>query len=259
MTLLSPDLDATTRVGTPRAVKRFLTSLARAKRPIVKTHRLVSDFFGPFDADAEPMPDLALWLRENADFCYAARDGREVMASYHLYRRSFDDQANCPIGDFLRQDSGDGRSRVAYWRHHVDDGLQSEQALALLFHETVKDTQAQLEALGEHLKMAPVLKQPLLPRPIRTGTDYRVARLMGFRPPSTARPGRSGRPKKWWDLFSPEDREFFAAESGDTLVRLGVETSPDWAVSPSQLSSPKADSAEPDASPGIAQAEQPTT
>lgn len=236
---LVADLDHALRTGTEQAARRFSATLRRSRRPLIKTHLPVSTFFGisnlgakanrSNEAAASVVPQRLLdWLREKADFCYAARDGRSVMVSYHLYRRGYDTSAMCDIGTFMRQSTESGKSRVAHWQQHVQQGLSTPQVLPVLFHKTLENPKLQIEELADFFGMRPRHRVPALPRPIQDVKEYRLARLLGVRPQSTARPGRHGRPPKWWNSFTEADNQLFANEGGAGLMLLGIEDSQEW-------------------------------
>lgn len=229
---LAPSLDRVLRLRTRRAMRGFLQGLKRTPRPIIKTHCKIPELIGEREPDGGwSTPRLIDWLRENAVFCYAARDGREVMASYHLYTQQLDSSAAVPFSQFLRATTHGGLSRCEHWRDHVDGGLDHPSVLTLRFHKTIHETRRTIEEMAGAFGVEPNFREPLIAPPVASGATRRFSRLFRLKPESTAHPGRSGRPKKWPLVFGESDREYFARCAGDMLIRLGVEESSAWAES----------------------------
>ncbi|MFN8543935.1 MAG: sulfotransferase domain-containing protein [Candidatus Binatia bacterium] len=224
------DLDALTRVDGAMPTTTARRILGRARRPLLKTHCLPG--FRAWTATAAQR-DLAVewaqWLDARATVLYVHRDGRDVMCSYHLLLKSVSEAARCPVGEFMRQQAN-GTSRARAWAEHVRRWLEQPQVHVLRFDDLTKDTRRVLTTLGSLVGATPLYREPLLPPQFRSVWESRRARLLSVHPDSTAilSKYRHGALERWRDAFTPADREFFHAEAGEMLIRLGYETSDAW-------------------------------
>lgn len=209
------------RPGRPEECDRVLGAIPR---PCLKTHntpgmeRTAPEHRAYIDA----LLDRSTWF-----YCY--RDGRNVMCSLQRFRQSFDNSAAEGIGAFLREDHGDGRSRVRAWADHVRAWMAVERVKLVRFEDVVKDTRSLLERVGTALDLEPEWNEPLLPNPTKSRLEHWWSRLSG-RDESTNITGRGKglEPVKWKAAFTPEDRRFFEEESQGLLIALGYERSSDW-------------------------------
>lgn len=209
------------RPGRPEECERVLRAIPR---PCLKTHntprmeRTAPEHRAYIDA----LLERSMWV-----YCY--RDGRNVMCSLQRFRQSFDTTASEGIGPFLREDHGDGRSRVRAWADHVREWLAVERVLPVRFEEVVKDTRSLLERVCKALDLEPEWNEPLLPKPTKSRLEHWWSRVSG-RDESTNITGRGKglEPVKWKTAFTPEDRLFFEEQSQGLLVELGYEKSSDW-------------------------------
>jgi len=207
--------------------KTAIKILNRAPRAVIKTHRFPFTAFTDCNGKSEVLSeDWFSTLTQQAQIINVMRDGRDVIASYHLFRQRFDPAAHCPIGEFLRQ-TDHGMSRVGYWAHHVQSWDRVPGVLRVSTEEILKKTSNTLRTLGESLGMEPRWEEPLLPAPFSTLWASRRARLFGIKPESTAIIGPPQK-QKWRSAFTREDRAFFHQEAGDLLIALGYEASDAW-------------------------------
>jgi hypothetical protein len=199
--------------------------LARARRPIVKTHALPG--FASFRPDHAAFVDA---LIADADLYSVHRDGRDVMCSLHLYFQAFDARARCSLSEFLRQ-RDEGASRPRRWAEHVLRWRAEPGVRSLPYESLVTSPGPTLERLAGELGLVARMREPLLPPRLRGAWQARWLRLFSRRPPVTtvlSDPSGRRRPERWREAFTPEDRAFFHAEAGDALVELGYERSDGW-------------------------------
>jgi len=198
--------------------------LRRTAKALLKTHRIPSSN-NKDTLQSFAQKDLSQ-LFEKADIVYVYRDGREVMSSYHQYRKGFDPKARCSLAEFMRQDDS-GVSRVKFWANHVQSWLSLSGVITLKYDEVINNTQATLRRLGSAFQMEPLYLQPLLPKPLENQTASRCSRLFRIRPESTAilAPGEK---ENWRVAFTLSDRQFFHDEAGTLLIELGYESSSGW-------------------------------
>lgn len=203
---------------------RALEILRRARRPIVKTHALAEHAAG-----GGANPDFARALFADADRLSVVRDGRDVLTSLHVYRRSFDPTTPADFSAFLREER-DGATPARRWAADVRRDLALEGVTRLRFEDLLGDTRAVLRELGRRLGMEPAWVEPLVPRPVRGRWGSRVRRLFARAPQATTVPAGALRtPRRpWRAVFTPADRALFQREAGDLLVELGYEPSDAW-------------------------------
>jgi len=195
--------------------------LKRAKHPTIKTHCL-----------KRHLDHHSQWsnkLIEKSKIVYVVRDGRSVLCSLHPFVKGYSEKAQCSFRDFIRQESN-GMSRCKKWANHVTEWMNTPDILFIRFEDVIKNTEATLAKIGEHLDLKPLYINPLLPKSIQSRRESIWLALTQLSPESTTHMNFSDQPKgkKYTELFSPEDRAFFQQETGDLLVRLGYESSDAW-------------------------------
>lgn len=224
------NLDALISIPHPGVSERTaLRVLRRSRRPLIKTH-LLPGFENWFQAlQVAQLPDR--WRRrlDGCRICYAVRDGRSVMCSYHIFHQGFDPAAHVPLSDFLRQ-SREGVTRVRAWANHVRAWREQREVHAVRFEDLVRDPETTLAGIAAHFDLTYRRVQPLLPRKVESLLAFRRDRLLGIRPESSAIRARREpkRPPGWRELFSRADRAFFHEETEGLLIELGYESGTDW-------------------------------
>lgn len=213
------------RPGQPVECDRVLKAI---RRPCLKTHNT--------PAMERTAPEHRAYidaLLARSTWCYCYRDGRSVLCSLQRFRQGFDRSTSEGISGFLREDFGDGRSRVRAWADHVRAWLDTPNVVPVRFEDTIRKTREQIEQLGQAMGMKPSMHEPLLPKATKTRLEHWFSRLTG-RDESTNISGRGKglEPVKWQQAFSEADRRFFHEEAGDMLLRLGYETSDAWVDGP---------------------------
>lgn len=212
--------------------KKAIEILARAKRPLIKTHSLPQ-----FRELGSENQDFVEKLLEKADTYYVVRDGREVLCSGHLWMQQFDPSTRCTLSEFLRQKSGD-MSRPKIWANHVHSWLQQPDVNLLRFEQSVTKTSETLAQIGKDLGIEPLYVEPLLPQRRLYGSkieDYLLRLMRRFESTAIVGRYRNQQPKKWQQAFTEEDRIFFHQEAGEVLIDLGYEVSDIWINEPQQL------------------------
>ena len=200
--------------------------LRRTDRPLVKTHAWPGYQDGFLDTHRGGLDRAWVdWLDETATIFYVYRDGRDVLCSYQLFRRSFDPDARGPIGEFLRGTEGD-TNRVRRWADHVRAWRDRPDVHLVQFEALLDDPVPILQDIGETIGEPPRMKEPLLPQPFESIWESRWARLFAMRPESTAI--INGESQDWKETFTADDRAFFQEEAGELLIELGYEDSGDW-------------------------------
>lgn len=216
------------RADGPMPDQKALRILRGAPRVPVKTH-LRADYTRDHVAHTYPgrLPDR--WvelLEERARFVYVVRDGRDVLASYQTFARSWDPEARGTIGQFLRTRTGD-RSRVRVWADHVEGWLARPEVIVVRFERILGDPASTIAELSSALGLPSLDVTPLLPPATPSIWAGRLDRLRMRAPVSTTTLARSGETTlRWQRDFSPADIELFAEEAGDLLQRLGYPLTP---------------------------------
>jgi len=202
--------------------------LRRTERPLVKTHSwpgYQQAFLGSHDGGLDA--GWVDWLGERATIFYVYRDGRDVLCSYQLFRQSFDSDACCSIGAFLRG-TENGTNRVRRWADHVRSWRNRPGVHFISFETLLDDPKSIIRRIGDIIGESPVWERPLLPEPFSSIWDSRRARMFSVCPESTAI--INGESQDWENAFAVEDRTFFYEQAGDLLIDLGYESSVDWAT-----------------------------
>jgi len=192
--------------------RNALALLALAPRPLIKTHAL-PDFASLKD---EHRPFLAELLAAS-DIIYTVRDGRRVLCSMYAWMQNFGGGLRTESGEtmtfarFIRGESPkNGLSRAAEWADHVTRWFNTDGVQVVRFEDVVGNTEAALTRL----------EQPLLPRPITSGRETKIARLLG-RLESTNIHNGAHKPMNPAEAFSDDDLAFFWREAGHAMRLLG--------------------------------------
>lgn len=198
--------------------------LSRSPRPIIKTHELPNSSFAK--KELQPLVEA---IFDRAQTICVVRDGRNVMASLQLFEREWNPETETNFQRFIRSEY-DGMSRPAYWNHHIRSWQAVKESHTIRYIDVVKETAKTLYEIGQFLDMSPTMREPLLPPATKSVFESRLRRLFGITD-STTIPGRPKgvkKPKKWHELFTSEDREFFDKAAGQLLIDLGYEQDHSW-------------------------------
>ena len=211
------NLDRLGRHRSPISQARLTELVRRGQRPLFKTHLLPD--FAPVRAVQGDWLDR---LTERARIIYVVRDGRAVMASLRRHEAALGMPTGENFSDYIRRER-DGRSRVHEWLEHVERWISTEGVYVLKYEDILSDGPRVLAGLGGLLGLPPRMVDPLAPPLIRSLWRKRVMRYTHRRPTTTALTPRTA-PKRWRELFRPEDHLYFESIAGGLLEKLGYET-----------------------------------
>jgi hypothetical protein len=199
--------------------------LRRPDRPIIKTHH--DPDFGELSGENQ---EFAQSLLNIADRIYVVRDGRDVMASTHVWIQQSREDARRPFDDFLRYDIG-GTTWPEEWARHVRTWTRLDDILVLRFEDILSRSRETLQRLSDWLDLSPRYTEPYLPKPGRTsGRLHSYLRRLTRQFESTAIPGRYGgqEPVDWREALDEEDKRRLHDRIGDVLIEFGYETDDSW-------------------------------
>ena len=233
----------------------------REKVPLVKTHLTPADIQRSLHADRFLSPRAAAIVRtvsQGVPVVHVHRDGRDAMVSWFHYMKDCGAGLpsdlrprlqHCSFSEFLRMPNtfcvpvrgfeSQDASRPRYWQYHVDSWLSQPGTVHVSYEGLHGDFASNVQRVVSELGLADRLTStPQRPPFVRRGAGGRGARLFrrarlslaatghricrGIRhyPPAAAW-ARKGVVGEWKHYFSPQDIEFFMAEAGDMLRRLG--------------------------------------
>ena len=193
---------------------------------LVKTHALP----GPEAWQDPAARDYAGQLLATSPIVYVHRDGRDVLVSLYHYVGSYSAAArDQSFAAFIRSAHPGkdirGLSRAAYWQHHVLTWLDHQPTVLSAF-EALRADPGSLAEIAPRVGVQPraTIREVTLER--RGGRRGRIGRLLarvglGARPPSSAILPRAGRSGGWRAAFDEADLEWFDAEAGEAMRRLG--------------------------------------
>jgi len=205
--------------------------LARAARPIVKTHA------GPEFQDYGPSERAyAEAVLCNADVIAVHRDVRDVLASFHHYHRAISRGSQHNLSTFIQEKDG-GVSRPRAWANRVREWREAG-AHSIAYEEIIGDPAATLRRFAELLELTPEFITPTLPSPLRGRWHARGLAAFSRSPEATTVPGAPGRPLDWRESLTQSDRDFIHQEAGDLLIELGYEDSDSWVAEGPSSASP---------------------
>jgi hypothetical protein len=198
-------------------------------------------------------------VSQDAPVLHVHRDGRDAMVSWFHYMKDCGAGLpsdlrprlqHCSFSEFIRMPNKfylpmrgfepHDSSRPRYWQHHVDAWLSHPGAIHTSYEGLHGDFPSALQHIATGLGLADRLtNSPQRPPFVRRSSNssiaarlYRRMRLMlavaghrigrGVRhyPPAAAW-ARKGVVGEWKAYFAPSDLDFFMAETGDLLPRLG--------------------------------------
>lgn len=214
------DLDHLMRVNQPYVSEsQAIDLLSRPSIPLVKTHSLPLTI----KHGAENSP-VTKQIQHTANIYYIVRDGRDVLCSVYRWKN-----AQCSLAEFIRQQEN-GMSRPKQWANHVLSWLNESKVHLRRFEDICHTPNTFLEEIAREYNISPLWIDPLFPRRRQTDSrweDYclRLTRRLE----STTIVGRhQGKPPKWQQALTCEDRAFFHQEAGQVLMQLDYESSEDW-------------------------------
>lgn len=178
---------------------RALAVLRRPRRPILKTHFLDPDLANL----RKSQPVLADWLERRARFVHVTRDLRQVIPSVWAFLQDWRPAQAGPFDEaFAKHWIGQALDHRRGWESHP--GVRG-----LDYAQITSDPMDSVLRLGEWLSEIPLLRQPLLPRALKSRWHSRCLRLFACRSESTAilasRPSPGWNPD-WESLLPPPCR-----------------------------------------------------
>jgi hypothetical protein len=196
-------------------------------RVLIKAHDLPSATF--WKSERECLH--AQQILQNSPIIYVQRDGRDVMVSLYHYMRSFrEDFSDLSFSNFLRMDNElDGEpimSRPAYWAHHVETWLSQPNTVSIAYESLEADYEATVRKLADFLNIKPnnTLQTVDLHQSKQSPSiTNRLLKKLGLRrgKVSSAVTPRKGKSGDWRNHFNDDDLEFFMAEAGKIMRKLG--------------------------------------
>jgi len=197
----------------PTSIRNAERILAKASRPLIKTHGLPG--LPELRPDARAFADRLL---ERADALYTVREGRQVMCSHFVAWGETEPDTRARFAEHLKRPDERGRPLPRQWADHVSAWLDHPGTRLVRYEDLVRDPLGELRALGAGLGLALELRDPVLPRPLTRTWHHRAARLLG-RLEST---NLFARVKiKPHEVFDDELDAFFEHHAGDVQRRLG--------------------------------------
>ena len=200
-------------------------------RVLVKVHDLPVATFWKLEEERAFARSV---LRESPAI-YVHRDGRDVMVSLYYYMQSFDeDVKKQSFSEFLRSESkldgvDTGMSRPAYWAHHARTWLQQPNLLSVSYVALENDYENSVRQMAGFLGIRVQRSVRAIDLPGKSGKPSLVGRALwklGIRQKrlSSAVQPRRGRSGDWRNQFGDDDLDFFMAEAGEQMRRLGYLT-----------------------------------
>lgn len=199
--------------------------LAKARRPIVKTHYLAD--FSETWVPEETNSLAPIWRALVDESCciYVHRDPREVMVSLKQFLSKMNPAvAQASLPEFIRMEHWSGRTTMlGWWVEHVESWLERPGVLVLSYRRLLSDTEAIVREIAGYVNERPVRVEPLLPPKVNTVTRTRLDRLFSLAPASTAiiADARRHPAVHWNEVCSATDEEYLEATAGVLLERLG--------------------------------------
>lgn len=214
------NLDALVNEFHPRSVtgREARNILSRASLPIVKTHQDYIEFRDCLKCDR-----LDAVIDSNTPVIYVVRDFRNLVCSLQAYQKGFDESAFVPLGEYVLQTDGRGRTRINQWKDHVESWMKCEHALFIRYEDVFMKPEQELSRIEDYLKIKAQMHQPYIAPPWRNVWACRIFGRLLPSPRASTIMGRSGGvvPFKWKDSLSVNCRELVYSQLGGLLEQLG--------------------------------------
>jgi hypothetical protein len=218
---------------------RAMQILRRARNPIVKTHATADLTRDAMDGDltATPAAEVLSWMKDHSKVLYTYRDGRNALCSLFEVEREWNNGApQATFSEYIRQ-CPNGKSRVREWTDHVRGWIDDYRVFCVAMEELLIHPVVCLRGISDYLGLPCDWQHCEIPGITPNLTASRIDRLFCTHPSSTAVIHRLSGQTDWRKHFTPKDREFFASESDELLVKLGYEEDNSW-VDPVNDSAP---------------------
>lgn len=196
-------------------VEEVAAGLARTSKPIIKTHD-----FPDWRGMQDDKRDYVRELQEASTLLYCVRNPYSVFCSYWSWMRSWNAAGVGDLASFIREPRNGFDSRAAYWAAHVRAWIDLPGVMVLSFRHTRGATSDMLKRVGTHIGETPLMKPPLLPRPVRGRVSKLMDRVTG-RYESTNLGGKGLPSPKPKQAYTPEDIQFIYDAAPDLFERFG--------------------------------------
>jgi hypothetical protein len=214
------NLDAVVDELHPRSVtrKEARNILLRAPHPIIKTHQDYIQFRNGLKCDK-----LNAVIDSNTPVIYVVRDFRNLVCSLQAYQKGFDESAFVPLGEYILQADGRGRTRIDQWKDHVESWMKCKYALFIRYEDVLMKPDQELGRIEDYLKIKADMHKPYIPPPWRNVWACRIIGRLLPSPRASTIMGRSGgvAPFKWKDSLPVDYREMVYSQLGGLLDQLG--------------------------------------
>lgn len=187
------------------------------------------------DFESLPSPRIlrthALRFPESPRAVYLLRDGRDVMVSYYFHYKKFHEFAGTFL-DFLESDI-----RRAEWEEHVESWLfqdgRSEDVCVCRYEDLIADAFSEMKKMAEFIGLQfsdEQLRRAIEQSSIEKMRAVEQAKGLGISATGDTsiafvRKGGSG---NWREHFGDAEKKIFKQRYGETLIKAGYESAPDW-------------------------------
>lgn len=205
------DMALTDRRVDARRARRLV---ARPDRSLIKTHFLRDFSQSWVERESGPLPDDWRRFAESACKIYITRDPRRVMASYQQFLSNFDpDIVAMSPEAFMTSPHWTGRhDRLGWWTAHVASWLSDPTVCHVRYQDILDDPRGVIDRIAAFADATPDVRQPLLPKHMKSVFQARMARLMYLSPPSTAVISKSRKQVPQWRAGLSDEAEALLTE-----------------------------------------------
>lgn len=160
--------------ASPASQTRAIKALAKHRNPIIKSHWIDPEY----QSITGDYASIGQWLQERGRVIYVVRNPENVLASTFLFEQGFlEISGQAARSAWLLQ-------KAAYWVQHVTKWTARQNLMILRFEDIVKDTDRQLQSIGEFLDLPVNTCSSRLPPRMNGKWAGRLSRLR-TNPPTT--------------------------------------------------------------------------
>jgi hypothetical protein len=202
------------RLVQPRTTPRATRQMRRAARPILMTHNWPE----MCDRLAVAQPNIAHWLTERGRVIHVVRDPKQAISSAWPIDNERARRAGVPMDSAHAYVS----SSACRWARDIEAMLGTSH-LRFRYEDIRRDPVQAVERLGEWVGASPRWRTPIMARPHASVSHARLARLLTFRPASSAAIASRAVQKRYRLEWTPGLEAILRAGAGPALSRLGYD------------------------------------
>nr|WP_319397838.1 sulfotransferase domain-containing protein [uncultured Carboxylicivirga sp.] len=194
-----------------------LKLISPCTHPVIKLHTYA------WQGIEKNYPHWIEWMTEKGKTIFVYRNIYSVLTSMHLYEQSFNENARCPLKEFIRQSYLGYENRIMYWNNEMIKWKGKKNTLLVSYEEIITKTEQTINKLGDFIDLKPKINYPLLPSKVNSIWHARLQRIFSTNPTSTAIVPYDNKTKnsEWLRQFDKNDLAFIRQYAEEAMSLFG--------------------------------------